>query len=327
MAVDLSRTDWDDYRLFAAAAQFGSFRRASLELETSSQRISLRIASLEKNLGVRLLNRLPHGVTLTPEGERFLSHVQAAAAQFARATSVACDATDTVEGECRLALGDGMGTYWFPHFIGIFARMHPSIALIPHVSIERAMTKSPSHDIQVQFTGTPDESLVATIVATLHFMPFASREYLEANGTPSTLEDLTRHRLVDFTLAESDRGTFASLHGLADRALVRTNSFGTQCEAIRWGGGVGMLPSYAGLVHANLVPILDDVRMSMPVYLCYEREAAKRPAVRATLTFLKEVVFDRNRMPWFAEEFIAPETQWSLVMRQCLERRSGQRAA
>ncbi|HEY4944343.1 MAG TPA: LysR family transcriptional regulator [Rhizomicrobium sp.] len=320
MPGEASRADWNDYRVFATVARTGSFRGASRTLKTSPQAVSMRIANLEDRLGRRLLNRLTHGVELTREGERVLGFVQAAESSLARAASVACDPSDAIEGECRLSLGDGMATYWFPRFLAAFGKTHPRIALYPYSSTARTMTKSPSHDIQVQYTDTPDETLVASHVATLHFLLFASREYLDECGTPKSVEDLAKHRFVDFTLADSDKGTFASLRGLPDRTLVITNSIGTQCEAMRWGAGIGMLPSYASLVHTNLVPVLQAVRFPMPVHLCFEREAAKRPAVRATLNFLKDVVFDRTRMPWFTDDFVQPEPHWEMIFHDCIGR-------
>jgi DNA-binding transcriptional LysR family regulator len=320
MRADTSKDDWNDYRFFAAVARAGSFSAASKILGTTSQAVSSRVVQLEKRLGVRLLNRTTHGVTLTPDGERVSGRVLAAEEHLGRAAATTPDASNLIEGECRLALGDGMATYWFPQFIAGFARRHPRIALYPFASIARTASKGPHQDIQVQYTDTPDEDLVAQRVATLHFLLHASQDYLQHYGTPTTKEALAEHRFVDFTLTDSDRGTFASWTGMADRVMVVTNAIGVQGEAVRFGAGLGLLPSYASLVYPNLVPVMSGMRFAMPVYLCFERETAKRPAVRATLDFLREHVFDRARMPWFADDFAAPETHWPVLLEGSVKR-------
>lgn len=171
----------------------------------------------------------------------------------------------------------------------------------------------------MQYSDTLDEKLIATRAATLHFLLFASRDYLDSYGVPYSLEDLRQHRLVDFTLPDTDRGMFASLRGLTDRTLMTANAVATQCEAIRWGAGIGLLPPYSGFVHDNLVPILTSHNITFPVYLCYERNAAKQLVVRATLNFLRDVVFDRS-MPWFSETYTPPQAHWPQVMRACMDR-------
>ena len=320
MAAEQNGIDWDNYRVFLAVARTGSLRGASRALGISPPAVTRRIRAFEAKHRTPLFCRVQQGVELTPEGRRMLGYAEAAEAALARA-ALTQEATDTVEGECRIALADGMATYWLPRFLPAFARKHPNIRLLTASTTERTMAKGPSHDLQIQYADTPDESLVAQRVAMLHFMLFASRDYLEENGTPASMEDLARHRLVDFTLVGSEKGTFASWRGLSDRTMIIANSVGTQCEAIRWGAGIGMLTSYAGVVYPNLVPVVPTVYFPTPVYVCFERETAKRPAVRATLNFIKDTMFDRRRMPWFAEDFVPPDARWAAIMHQCLETR------
>lgn len=311
--------DWNDYRLFAVVAHSVSMRSASHALHTSAQTISTRMHRLETKLGVKLFTRLSNGIALTPDGKRVLSFVEVAETNLVRASTVSRDIADSTEGECHLALGDGMGTFWFPRFVAAFGKRYPRIALRTYAFTERTAVKGPRADIQIQYSDAMDHNLVAPKVATLHFMLFASRAYLAASGTPRTAADLATHRLVDFSLPNSTQGMFASLRGFTDRAVIVANSVGTQCESIRWGGGVGLLPSYTGFVHDNLVPVVPEIHFPFPVHLCFEREEAKRPAVRSTLDFLKEVVFDR-RMPWFDDGFIAPQAAWSAILNDCMER-------
>src|ERR1051326_5907222 len=78
----LDRVSWDDLRVFAVAGKELSLRKAATALRTSSSTVVRRIERLETTIGVRLFDRLPDGVALTPEGHS----VYAAAQQMERAS-------------------------------------------------------------------------------------------------------------------------------------------------------------------------------------------------------------------------------------------------
>src|SRR5260370_12915830 len=64
----LDRVSWDDLRVFAIAGRELSLRKAAAALRTTSSTVVRRVERLEANLGVRLFDRLPAGVSLTSDG-------------------------------------------------------------------------------------------------------------------------------------------------------------------------------------------------------------------------------------------------------------------
>jgi LysR family nitrogen assimilation transcriptional regulator len=60
-------------RYFRAIAEYRSFSEASARLHVAQSALSRHTASLENELGVQLLERLPRGVALTASGELFLT--------------------------------------------------------------------------------------------------------------------------------------------------------------------------------------------------------------------------------------------------------------
>ena len=67
---------------FRAVANQRSFSRAARELSLSQPSVSNQIAALEREIDVRLLERAPGGLRLTPEGEILLAHADAIAERF-----------------------------------------------------------------------------------------------------------------------------------------------------------------------------------------------------------------------------------------------------
>ena len=70
---------------FRAVAHQRSFSRAARELSLSQPSVSNQVAALEREIGARLLDREPGGLTLTREGEILLGHADAIAERFALA--------------------------------------------------------------------------------------------------------------------------------------------------------------------------------------------------------------------------------------------------
>src|SRR3954467_5686633 len=72
---------------FRAVAHQRSFSRAARELALSQPSVSNQVAALEREIGVRLLERRPGGLRLTHAGEILLAHADALAARFELATT------------------------------------------------------------------------------------------------------------------------------------------------------------------------------------------------------------------------------------------------
>src|ERR1700754_513569 len=68
--------DTEAVRSFVRAAEFGQLQHAADELGVTQQAVSKRIATLERELDVRLFTRTARGVELTLDGQAFLPHAR-----------------------------------------------------------------------------------------------------------------------------------------------------------------------------------------------------------------------------------------------------------
>ncbi len=87
---------------FRAVAHRRSFSRAAEELALSQPSVSNQVASLEREIGARLLERAPGGLTLTREGEILLVHADAIAERFALATEQLATAAEGQRARLRI---------------------------------------------------------------------------------------------------------------------------------------------------------------------------------------------------------------------------------
>src|ERR1700679_402360 len=152
----------------------------------------------------------------------------------------------------------------------------------------------------------------------MHFMLFAAQRYIEARGTISQLSDLADHRLLDLALDIAGQGNLAAWTKLSFHNALLTNVNGALCETVRHGGGIGLLPTFAKLFEPSLVPVQPNFRLPAPLYVCYDRENAKRPAVRSVLDYLRNMVFNQQEMPWLRDPCEAPDESWPGIYAKAL---------
>jgi DNA-binding transcriptional LysR family regulator len=304
--------DWDDFRVFLEVVRAGSFNRASTKLRMTQPTVSRRLLRLERAIGVRLFDRDRRGPRLTYEGQRIFNDANTAQVALTRAANQASSAAARVEGDCRILMGDGLAAYWMTRFLAPFFTRYPNIELKLFGAYDTAADKREIFDLHVHYYEPADADPVAIRMGTMHFIPFASPDYLRVNGVPRSIDDLGRHRLLDLAVYLADMGSWASWsrEDAGKHTVLFTNLSACLGEAVRYGAGIALLPTYAPLVDADFVPLDMGIRFQAPIFVSYQREAAKKWPVRATIDFLRSHVFDRKNMPWFRDVYIAPSEDW-----------------
>lgn len=110
-------------RTFVAVADAGQFQAAATALAVTQQAVSKRVASLEKDLGVRLFTRTARGARLTVDGQAFLPHAR----DLLRAEERAADSVRTGRRALRV---DVIGRRLAPAgLLSGFHRAHPGTEL------------------------------------------------------------------------------------------------------------------------------------------------------------------------------------------------------
>ena len=114
-------------RSFVAIADAGSLTRAGERLRLSQPTISLQVKRLEQALGCRVLERSPHSLRLTAQGETLIGYARRILAlqeeALARLTQPG------VSGTVRLGTPEDFATTHLPGVLAAFTRAHPLVAL------------------------------------------------------------------------------------------------------------------------------------------------------------------------------------------------------
>jgi LysR family glycine cleavage system transcriptional activator len=114
-------------RAFEAAARHLSFTRAADELHVTQTAISHQIKALEERLGVRLFRRLPRGLLLTEEAQRYLPPIRDAFDQIAAATEQL--GVGGSSGRLTVSVLPSFAAKWLVPRLGRFRATYPDLDL------------------------------------------------------------------------------------------------------------------------------------------------------------------------------------------------------
>ena len=116
-------------QVFAAVAELGSLSAAAVKLSYTQPAVSRQIATLEQEVGARLLERGARGAQLTPAGELLLEHARVLLARAA-ATKQQLTALVRLEaGLLRLGSFAAANVWLLPAAVAGFSRSHPGVQL------------------------------------------------------------------------------------------------------------------------------------------------------------------------------------------------------
>ena len=302
--------DWENVRTFLEVAQCGSFRSAACNLAQSMNALRRRINELEAQLGVTLFTRHVDGLRVTSEGEQILAAAQRMEGAYFDLVRARQRAVPSLAGEIRLAVTEGLGTFWLAPRLPEFQRAYPMLLVDLHCGMRSVDLLRLEAEVAVQLTKPTAADLKMIRLGRLHSMPFAAPSYLQTYGVPASVAELkSRHRIV-YQVSEQSGGSEFYQRWFGDVArpgflAVRTNSSTAHAAAIANGAGIGWLVTYGAALGTKMVPIDLDLRSTRDVWLTYHADAGRIPRVRHVIDWLVDC-FDPKKFPWFRDEFIHP---------------------
>jgi DNA-binding transcriptional LysR family regulator len=160
--------------------------------------VSRRVAELEDQLGVRLLERSTRSLRLTDVGTEVLEHAQRGAEVTEAVSNIASNHLSKVSGTLRIAAPPSISDSLAP-LVGAFQASYPDVRAQIFITERIVDQIAEGVDVAFRVGEQPDSSLIVRRLLTYRHQLVASPDYLKKVKPPQTLNDLLGHRLLAFS--------------------------------------------------------------------------------------------------------------------------------
>lgn len=173
---------------FCTLVDFGNYTKAAEQIGIAQPALSIAIQKLEKELGLKLINRTEKNALLTAEGKVLYSSATKLLAQARQVELELKELGDLTSGSIRLGVSAMMGSYYFPAVLTAFKKEYPKIKIelieqgtsslekmLLNGELDLALVRADKKYEQLCYSGIIREEIVAGL-PTSH--PLASNQHI-----------------------------------------------------------------------------------------------------------------------------------------------------
>lgn len=289
---------------FVKVVQTGSFTRAADALHTQKAHLSRVVSQLERELGVRLLERTTRALSLTEVGREFFERAVGILASVEDAQRVVQKAQGEPRGTLRLTCGVEFGMIAVSGWIDRYLQRYPQVRVEADLTGRIVDIVHEGFDLAVRVGPLADSTLAARRLGDLAYGLFASPDYLTRRGAPKQPGDLTTHDVLAFAGGSHQATWTLSLGDRQERVVLQprlkaSNVFVVRDAAIA-GLGVAQLPlivASASVEAGQLRALLPDWSPpTAPVHAVFASARYLTPKVRGFIDLAVEAMRSEPRV-------------------------------
>ena len=282
-----------DLHVFVAVAESGSFSAAARSLRLSPSTVSKLVARIENRVGVRIFDRSLKAAILTREGEVYLESVRRAIDAIDELQSLGERLAKVPHGTLRIHAGPSFTRSQLAPLLPEFAALYPDVRIEFRLG-PRFVGLADDMDIAIHFGSLPDSSLILRKIATSRRVLCAAPAYLQKYGVPEAPADLTRHRLLNYTMA--GRETWPFYRGQrVEQIPIQSQICADQAELLleltRGGMGIFRLPEFdvaEDFKSGRLVPLLTEYTRRESIYAVVRTRRNLSPRLQVFIDFVQK---------------------------------------
>lgn len=280
---------------FIRVVEAGSITGAADRLGVAKSAVSRRLKEMEEHLGVQLFHRTTRQMNLTDTGRAFYHQSVRILDDVLEAELSTSQAHGTLKGCLKIALPASFGLMHMGPAINEFLQEHPEIEFDLDFNDREVDLIQEGFDLAIRIANLPDSSLIARRLAPIHTVICASPGYLEEMGNPPSLDELSNHRCLVYSLLHDfEHWQLTDAKGEVIKTKIHPYLKSTTGEFIRdaavEGVGIGLMPSfivYKEIESGALVPLLTEYKTSqIDAYAIYPQTRHLSQRVRAFVDFL-----------------------------------------
>jgi DNA-binding transcriptional LysR family regulator len=257
-----------DLHIFLAVAEAGSMTKAAEQLAVSPPVVSKAIAGLEDTLGVRLLDRLPGGVELTPHGRALVRRGRVVFDELRQATTEMALLSDPGVGTVRIACSEALAAGLIAEAMDHVARRYPrarfDVQQGPAATILRTLHERRADLVVARIASADPEISLEPLLHERLLVVCGAGSSWAARRRQVTIADLVDAPWIlsstEFTSDGPVRQAFAAIGQPMPAGRVVTGSLALRYRLLRSGDFVSLMPEAAlrlGAVppHVRVIPV------------------------------------------------------------------------
>lgn len=234
-----------------ALADHGQFTRAARSVHVAQPSLSQQIAKLEREVGAKLVERGPKGITLTDAGEVLTVRARRALAELASAGDEIDSLVDLRRGRVSIGAMQTLGPIDLPQLLSEFHGSHPGIELAVREALSEDLGELLRTDqIDLAFLSITDrvyagEDLVTLTMATERLVAVFPPGHRLAGRKRVRMRELEEERFIAFRDGASLRHILivaASAAGFEPRIAFESNEIPRILSMVSRGLGVSLMP-------------------------------------------------------------------------------------
>jgi DNA-binding transcriptional LysR family regulator len=281
--------DLNDVAVFARVVEAGSFTGAARLLGIPKTTVSRRIAELEREVGMRLLQRTTRSLNMTDAGRLYYEESSRGLRAIEDANLRLADARAEPSGTIRVSAPVAFGSFFLADTMFDFLGAYPKTRVELRLTDDKLNLVEGGIDLAFRTGTLADSTLVARKLGSTHRILCASPAYLELRGVPAAAADLSGHDCV--IAGHSIAGAQWALEGprgletISVSGRIAANTMQLAFRAAIAGYGVALLPAATVVAATNegrLRRVLSEY--ASPIggfYAVYPSSRHLSPAVKA----------------------------------------------
>lgn len=293
--------DTEHLRTFVEVVQQGSFAAAARKLDIDPSGVTRVIASLERDLGLRLLERTTRQLMLTEAGKVYHENACKLLQDLQRAIDEARDLAGRPGGLVRVATSVTYGYAVILPLLPALREAHPALEIDLLLSDSIVDILAERVDVAFRLRQEYDTSLIGTRLTEIRHRVCASPDYLKRRGGLKTPGELTQRECLRYSLGDTHaqwkfRDTAGTVQAIEVGGwLVATNSLVLHRAALD-GNGPALLPDWLvaeDLAAGRLIDLFPDHEVSTvdfddAIWLLYPSRTYLPRRVRTFIEFIRQ---------------------------------------
>ncbi|MEN5093671.1 LysR family transcriptional regulator [Pseudomonas protegens] len=286
-------------RTFRRVVERASFSQAAADLGQSTAAVSKQVRQLEERLGSLLILRTTRRMSLSEAGQSYFNeccHLLDELDTLERATQAG---SREPGGRLRINAPLSFGLKVLSPILVAFMQRYPQLQVDLTLNDQVLDVVGEGFDVSLRIRRQlEDSTLIARHLGQVEQVICAAPTYLQAQGTPSAIADLHRHRCLAYRLAEhpgrwqlegpeGQTRLELPVHFAVDNSLLLS-------EMLVAGLGIGALPDFVAqplLDSGQLLRVLPEQRLpSRQIYALYPSQRHLSQKVRVFVDFLVEAL-------------------------------------